>query len=403
MALKLLCFLFATGLVAYYFYLPIPDNIEEKWKVVLLDATFRSLGHMANLAELLGIKHYMDVMMLLTLAEHTEVTSDEHVSVTDTIFNNVPVRLFISKKKTEKLMRANIYIHGGGWCLGSSAMKPYDLLARMTAQKLNGVVVSIDYRLAPKVHFPTQFEDVYDVVKYFLDKEILAKYSVDPKRVSISGDSAGGNLAAAVTQQLLQDSEVNVKIKIQGLIYPVLQNIDLNTPSYQDNGNMPLLSRELMVRFWSEYFTNDKALNTAMMSNSHISPDEADVFKFVNWSTLLPENLKKNHVYSVPAQGHSNFVKKYPGLLDVRASPLLVEDEKLKGLPITYIITCMYDVLRDDGVMYAARLKKAGVQVEHAHYDNTFHGIMLLNTWPFDFSLAHHITNKYLAWLDDNL
>ncbi|XP_053316612.1 arylacetamide deacetylase [Spea bombifrons] len=402
MASRLLCLGLVSVLLAYYIYTPLPDNIEEKWKATLLDVTFRSLGHVSNFAELLGIKHYMDVMMFLTYAENTEPTSDENVTVTDTLFNNVPVRLYIPKKSTEALKSGVIYIHGGGWCLGSAAMKPYDLLSRRTAQKLGAVVVSIEYRLAPRFQFPTQFDDVYTVVKFFLDKTILNKYSVDPDRVAVAGDSAGGNLAAAVAQQLLKDPEVNIKLKVQALIYPVLQDLDLHTPSYQENGKMPLLSSNLMVRFWCEYITTDRRLCEAMLSNRHIPLEAADLFKFVNWSSLLPEDLKKNHIYS-PQFGHSEFVKKYPGILDERVSPLLAKDEQLKGLPLTYVITCMYDVLRDDGFMYVSRLKKMGVQVVHHHYDNTFHGILLLNNWPLDFQIAHHIEERYLNWLKENL
>ncbi|XP_073482157.1 arylacetamide deacetylase [Aquarana catesbeiana] len=403
MASKSVCFLLVTVLLAYYIYKPLPDNVEEKFKVMLMDATFRTLGHAGSLAELLGMKHYMDVMMLLTKLEHTEPISDEHVTVTDTSFNNVPVRLYVPKQQSEALRRAVIFIHGGGWCLGSAAMKPYDLLSRQTAQQLNALVVSINYRLAPKFHFPAQFDDVYIVVKFFLQQSTLKKYSVDANRIAVSGDSAGGNLAAAVTQELLHDPEVKVKLKIQALIYPVLQSLDLNTPSYRENGNMPILSRTLMVRFWSEYFTTDQKLFEAMFTNRHMPSQEAHLFKFINWSTLLPDSLKNHHIYHKPQYGDPSFVKKYPAILDTRVSPLLTEDDKLKGLPLTYVITCMYDVLRDDGFMYVSRLRQAGVQVIHHHYDNTFHGIILLNTLPFDLEIAHHIIAKYLGWLGNNL
>ncbi|KAM3930455.1 arylacetamide deacetylase-like [Leptodactylus fuscus] len=405
MASKLLCFVLLSVLVAYYIYKPLPDNIEEKWKVMLMDAAFRSLAHLGTFAEMFGVKHFMDVMMLLTYAEHIEPISDNHVIVTDTTFNSVPVRLYVPKGQSNTRRRAILYIHGGGWCVGSAGMKPYDQLSKQSAHRLNAIVVSINYRLAPKFHFPIPFDDVYNVVTFFLQEKNLEKYSVDPNRIAVSGDSAGGNLAAAVAQKLLHDPEVNVKLKIQVLIYPVLQSLDLNTPSYRDNGYMPILSRTLMARFWSEYFTTDRSLFEAMMSNKHIPSQEAHLFKNVNWSSLLPENLKKNHVYSIPATDNKNtmLVKKYPGLLDVRASPLLAEDEKLTGLPMAYVVTCMYDVLRDDGFMYVSRLRKAGVQVVHEHYDNTFHGVLLMTNWPFDVSIAHRIEEKYLNWLESNL
>ncbi|XP_019490491.1 PREDICTED: arylacetamide deacetylase-like, partial [Hipposideros armiger] len=129
-------------------------------------------------------------------------TSDENVTVSDTTFNSIPVRIYVPKRKPESLRRGLFYIHGGGWCLGSNAFKGYDLLSRWTADRLDAVIISTNYRLAPKYHFPAQFEDVYTALKWFLHPKVLESYGVDPGRVGISGDSAGGNLAAAVTQQV---------------------------------------------------------------------------------------------------------------------------------------------------------------------------------------------------------
>ncbi|XP_037698387.1 arylacetamide deacetylase-like [Choloepus didactylus] len=77
----------------------------------------------------------------------------------------------------------------------------YDLLSRRTADRLDAVVISTNYRLAPKYHFPIQFKDVYNALRWFLCQDVLEKYGVDPERIDVSGDSAGGNLATAVTQQ----------------------------------------------------------------------------------------------------------------------------------------------------------------------------------------------------------
>ncbi|XP_078523639.1 arylacetamide deacetylase-like isoform X2 [Lissotriton helveticus] len=345
----------------------------------------------------------MEVMMLITYAEQTSPISDENVTVTDTIFNNVPVRLYLPRGESPKLRRAVLYFHGGGWCIGSPAMKPYDELSRWTANRLSAVVVSVDYRLAPHFHFPTQFEDVYSVAKFFLQKDVLAQYHVDPERVCVSGDSAGGNLAAAVAQQLQDDPEVTVRLKIQALIYPAMQTLDLDTPSYRENAYMPVLKKQLMVRFWSDYFTSDTTLREAMDSNSHIASDFNHLIKLTNWSNLLPKELKKSHVYHSPQHGSSEFIKKYPGIIDPRAAPLLADDAKLKNLPLTYMLTCMHDVLRDDGFMYAVRLKKAGVRVIHDNFDDAFHGVLLFTVWPTDLSVGQRMANKYIEWLNENL
>lgn len=189
-------------------------------------------------------------------------------------------------------------------------------------------------------------------------------------------------------------------MKAQALIYPVLQALDLNTPSYQQNQDMPFLPRTLMVRFWSEYFTSDKALFRAMMANTHNYPESSSLQKFVNWSAFLPEVYHRKYNYSAPAAGMD---KPSWSFADPRASPLLVPDSALHSLPKTYILTCEYDVLRDDGIMYATRLRAAGVQVTHEHYDSGFHGAMMFNEWPTDFEIAHRMEDNYINWLKENL
>uniref|UniRef100_A0A8D0G396 Arylacetamide deacetylase n=1 Tax=Sphenodon punctatus TaxID=8508 RepID=A0A8D0G396_SPHPU len=388
MGTKSLCLLIAFVLVAHYIYTPIPENIEERWKLMLISAGFRTVGHVAEIAERLGFMHYMEVLMMITSMEYTAPTSDENITVADIEFNSVPVRLYVPRKQSNVLKRAVIYIHGGGWCVGGSGEKQ-DILAL--------------YRLAPKYHFPVQYEDVYTVVKYFLQNNVLEQYGVDPTRICISGDSAGGNLAASVAQQLLDDLEIKAQLKIQVLLYPALQTLDLDLPSYRDNADKPILPKSLMVRFWSEYFTTDISLNEAMASNRHISEDSSHLFKFVNWSNLLPEKFKEGHVYANPVYGSSKLEKKYPGFLDPRAAPLLVDNVKLQGLPLTYVLTCQHDVLRDDGVMYVSRLREAGVQVIHDHVEDAFHGAIMFITGPVDLLLAHRLANKYIEWLNVNL
>ncbi|NXH20493.1 AAAD deacetylase, partial [Bucco capensis] len=354
-------------------------------------------------AEQLGLAHYMDIMMLITAAEYVAPTSDENVTVTDTEFSNVPVRLFVPRRDSGGLRRAVVFFHGGGWCLGDAGMKSYDHLARWTSNKLNAVVVSVNYRLAPKHHFPAQFEDVYSVTKFFLQSKVLSQYGVDPNRVCVAGDSAGGNLAAAVAQQLLEDPEVKTKLKAQALLYPALQTLDLNSPSYQENQNHPILPRSLMVRFWSEYFTSDVSLQEAMASNRHVPLEASHLLQLVNWSSVLPEEMKKGHIYTSPTFGSPELAQQYPGFLDARAAPLLATDAQLLRLPLTYLLTCQHDVLRDDGLMYASRLRAAGVPLTHHHAHDAFHGALLFTSSPTSLAVGHRLLNRYTQWLEENL
>ncbi|KAG7319522.1 hypothetical protein KOW79_016665 [Hemibagrus wyckioides] len=392
----------ACALTAYYIYTPVPDNIEQRWKLMITDCFFRTLSHLADFSELLGLTSYMDVMMFITFLERVIPVSDERVKVVEERFDGVEVVVYEPRQDrgTGVRRRAIIYLHGGGWCLGSSKMGPYDLLSRQMVTELNAVVVSVEYRLAPPHHFPVPYEDVYRVVKYFFQPEVLERYEVDPERVAVSGDSAGGNLAAAVTQQLQLEPNQHVKLKAQALIYPALQALDLNTPSYQQNQHMPILPRTLMVRFWSEYFTTDKTFLTAMMTNNHNNAESVAMLKFVNWSVFLPEPYHRPYNYSTLSVSTE---KTSLSLADPRASPLLMPDAVLRQLPKTYILTCEYDVLRDDGVMYVTRLRLAGVDVTHEHYKEGFHGTIMFTLWPTEFEVARRMTNNYLLWLKENL
>ncbi|XP_044523617.1 arylacetamide deacetylase-like [Gracilinanus agilis] len=398
MGSKSLWLLLAGVLLAYCLYTPLPDNIEPSWKLMLTCAFLRIQTHLAPLLEMLGFRPFL----LLDVLE-VPPTSDENVTVTDTLFNNIPVRVFVPKQKSSTLRRAVFYIHGGGWAIGSAAWAPYDDLGRQMVENLDAVVISSNYRLSPQYHFPTQFEDVYDALRWFLRKKVLAEYGVDPARICVAGDSAGGNLAAAVNQKLLDDPEVTIKVKIQSLIYPALQALDMDLPSYRENAHLPFLTKHQMILFWSRYFTSDKVLEEAMVANQHTPVDSSHLFKFLNWSTLLPERFIKGHVYRNSIHGPSDLAKKYPGFLDVRASPLLAEDSMLKGLPLTHILTCQYDVLRDDGLLYISRLRAAGVQVVHEHVEDGFHAILLYSSSVMNLKASLRVVNKYLKWLKENL
>lgn len=201
------------------------------------------------------------------------------------------------------------------------------------------------------------------------------------------------------SSQLQKDPTQEVHLKAQALLYPVLQAVDLNTPSYQQNQDMPILPRTLMVRFWSEYFTSDKALFRAMMANAHNRPESSSLLKFVNWSAFLPEIHHGKYNYSPPAVVDGPSVS----FTDPRASPLLVPDSALHSLPKAYVMTCEYDVLRDDGIMYVTRLRAAGVEVTHEHYDTGFHGALMFSVWPTDFQIAQRMADNIIKWLKENV
>ncbi|XP_060232919.1 arylacetamide deacetylase-like 2 [Meriones unguiculatus] len=398
---KTLCFGFFGILFAYCIYLPLPENVEEPWKVRFIDGVIKMTSLVATLFEEIGLMKYDDVFLTSTSVFLTKPVSDENITVIDTNFSDIPVRLYLPKKKSEILRPAIIYLHGGAFVLGSCKIQPYDDLNRWTANKLDAVVVGIEYRLAPQYKFPAALEDCVLVVKFFLQDKILEKYGVDPARICISGDSSGATLAAAATQLLQSNSEYKDKIKAQALLYPGLQYIDSLMPSYQDYEYGPILSRKMTFKLAMLYLSEDTALKEAILRNEHMPEGSRHLFKFVNWSDFLPDKYKKNHIYTEPVLG--KLKASYPALLDSRLSPLLDSDSQLQSLPLTYILTCEHDIVRDDGFIYVARLRNVGVQVTHDHIEDGIHGALTFTIAPTYLHLGLRIRDKYINWLEKNL
>lgn len=407
-----------TVLVAYYVYTPLPDAIQQPWKLLMLDAGFRAMMQLASLKAWLGFDHYItsirqssegfDGMMEGLLSSKSGGGVMPGVKVSDVTFAGVPVRVYEPPAGGEgHLRRGLMFFHGGGWALGTGKKGSYDTTNRMLSDELNAVVVSVEYRLYPEVHFPVPYLDCLTAAKHFLSPEVQARYAMDPERVAVAGDSAGGNLAAAVAQEISTDETMSLKFSVQALIYPVLQALDFNTPSYLQNQNIPVLHRPLMVRFWLQYLGADLSLLAQLLANNHSSLHHPSITPELrarlDWTTLLPPKHKQNHRPLVVEKGSQGPAKVLPGLLDVRASPLLAGPEVLAKCPRAYILTCEYDVLRDDGLMYARRLQDAGVSVTSDHYEDGFHGCFSFTTWPMDFDVGKRAIRGYLDWLQKNL
>ncbi|CAO2613047.1 Arylacetamide deacetylase-like 2 [Lemmus lemmus] len=401
MGKKTLLFGLSCIFLSYYTYIPMPENVEEPWKVRLIDTLTKIATLMATFFEYTGLMQFEDLFYILMASQNIQPVSDENITVIDTYFSKIPVRLYLPKRKSERKRPAVIYIHGGAFVTGSFKMLPYDSLNRMTANRLDAVVVAPDYRLAPQYQFPVAIEDCIFVIKFFLQDKILEKYGVDPAHICISGDSSGGCLTGSVTQMLQDDPEYRNKIKAQAMIYPGLQLIDTWMPSFRENENGPFLSRKLAIKLSALYVTQDEEAINAVLSNEYMPDGSRDMFKFVNWSHFLPEMYKKNHVYREPVLGKLN--ASYPILLDSKLSPLLANDSQLQKLPLTYVLTCEHDILRDDGLIYVARLRNAGVPVAHDHIENAIHGAISFAAAPLYLHSGLRIIDKYISWLEENL
>jgi acetyl esterase len=209
-----------------------------------------------------------------------------------------------------------VYFHGGGWVLGD--LDGVDVPCAALADDGGCVVVSVDYRLAPDHKFPAAADDCFAATRYVA--EHAREFNVDPSRLAVGGDSAGGNLAAVVT--LMARQQRVPAIAWQLLVYPVT-DYSFETVSYQENAEGYLLTRRSMEWFWGHY---------------------------------LP----------APDDGHHPY-----------ASPLRASD--LAALPPGLTITCEYDPLRDEGEAYAARLRAAGVAMVTRRYEGAIHGAFQLS------------------------
>lgn len=231
----------------------------------------------------------------------------------------VPVRIYQPYPENDpESDRPGILLlyHGGGYALGD--IEGHDGIARYLCKNAGVIVVNVEYRLAPEHPFPAGLEDCYNALCWAVEQ--AQALGGDPAKVVVAGDSAGGNLSAVVCQMAkLKDCP---KIVCQVLIYPnVDMDVDADYPSRKEFGG-------------GEYFLS---------------------LKDVRWinGMYLPQSVVED---------------------DVRVSP--IKEKDLSGLPDALVITAGFDLLRDEGLEYAAKLKDAGVPVTYHCFESTIHGFM---------------------------
>lgn len=241
----------------------------------------------------------------------------------DTIISNedlnVPLRIYKKwNKRKEKDLPVIVFYHGGGFIFGD--LEIYDFLCRTLANRSEYIIVSVDYRLAPKFKFPAAINDCYFALEW-VNKNI-EQFGGSSDKIYVMGDSAGGNIATVMT--LKSQKNNGPKIKGQVLFYPATTFDETLTPSklYFSGREGPfyILSEDFMRQIRADYM-----------------PDSVDV--------------------------------RNPYL-----SPLLADLNK--DLPPALIITAQIDPLRDEGKLYADSLKSAGVYVEYKEYAHMMHAFV---------------------------
>jgi acetyl esterase len=228
----------------------------------------------------------------------------------------VPVRIY-RPTPGDELLPVVVFFHGGGWVIGG--IESHDATCRSLAELTGYLFVSVEYRLAPEHRFPAAPEDCYAATRWVAEN--AATIGADAARLAVAGDSAGGNLAAAVA--IMARDRGGPDIAFQLLVYPCT---DIETgayPSFRDNRIGYFLTTESMEWFYDQYV------------------DEGD----------------RAHPHAAP-----------------------IKAADLTGLPPALVITAEFDPLRDEGEAYAARLREAGVPAESVRYDGQVHGFFSMTS-----------------------
>ncbi|KFV72253.1 Arylacetamide deacetylase-like 4, partial [Dryobates pubescens] len=363
----------------------IPPGVNRPGMLRRLFAFMRSTSALGKILEKMGV--CSQITFTRCLHNGKKLRPDPQLSQQDERFDGVPVRVYRPRAPATGLRPGAIFLHGGGWLQLTTAhpsADSHEKVCRCIAKGGELVVVSVGYRLAPEHKYPAAYEDCLNATIHFMKN--AEHYGVDPANVIVCGDSAGGNLAAAVSQTLAGRSDLP-KLRAQILIYPGLQALDFNLPSYQQNQGVPPLLREHAAFFALQYLNGDASNMQEILEGSHIPPDMR--LKYRKWVNPdhIPEKFKvRGYKPHEPGEFKPEVYETVKRVCEPSLCPLLAEDARIQQLPESFIFTCEYDVLRDDGLLYKKRLEDSGVQVTWYHLEDGFHGILsLYDNYGFSF------------------
>jgi acetyl esterase len=227
----------------------------------------------------------------------------------------IPLRLYRGLGTADgAALPALVFFHGGGWVFGD--LDTHDGVCRRLANAARAAVVSVEYRVAPEHKFPAAVDDALAAMRWIAEQ--AAPLGLDPAHLAVGGDSAGGNLAAVAALDARDRGGPGLRFQL--LIYPAV-DLTLELTKRNPCEGMPLAAKT-MVWFRDLYLRN--------------AADQRD------W----------------------------------RASPLFARD--FRGLPPAYLLTVGFDPLSTEGEAYVAKLREAGVAVEHKHYERLLHGFVTM-------------------------
>ena len=275
---------------------------------------------------------YLEQSKLIPQQPNNEVVTEDHqISVGS---ENILVRQYTPLDDTE-IHGALVYFHGGGWVIGS--VETHNELCESLCLKLGFKIFSVDYRLSPEYKYPTPLNDCLAGYNWVVDN--FADLKIEENNISVGGDSAGGNLAAAIC---LKQQEVKQHLpRAQLLIYPVT-DLQFKTKSIQEDCAEGFMLTKVAMEWFAEQYLQSK-----------------------------------------------------DSVMDPLVSPL--HASSLKGLPPAVVVTAGFDPLRDEGNAYAEELKNSDVKVFHKEYLGFIHGFATMSIIPGIDKALEEISKEFLG------
>ncbi|GAB5457938.1 MAG: hypothetical protein Hens3KO_09680 [Henriciella sp.] len=256
----------------------------------------------------------------------------------------LPARLYVPLAAGVSPAPAILFFHGGGFVLGD--LDTHDVVCRRLAASSRCRVLSIGYHLAPENRFPQAHLDAASAWKWAVDRGSILGF--DPDRIAVAGDSAGGNLAAFIAQEMNRTNGHPPAFQL--LLYPLVQFADI---------------RAKRMTFQEGSF--------------FISPNLFDYFR-------------------------DSYIERETDRMDPRVSPLFADDDDFAGLPPVHMVLCGWDPLKDEGKAYAAKLRAHGVPVTIKEHPGMVHGFMNMTAVSVSAREAIHdagaVVGKALGSLD---